>query len=216
MDAAPPLVVIVDLPSYQALSYEPGAPIQRAEEYWVAADDPEAAADAIARPPIRGGGVVDRESVTREMMSDPIALGTVGAFAIGFVSSAVFAVIGFTISTLVSARERQVEFSLLHALGLKRGQMGRWLLLEQAVLVVVALVLGLGIGVGISEFLLPLVTLNQDGTKAVPELVVVHDWASIWTLQSALLVSLGVVLGILVSMVARRGVASALRSGDEP
>jgi hypothetical protein len=216
VDAAPPLVVIVDLPSYQALSYEPGAPIQRAEEYWVAADDPEAAADAIARPPIRGGGVVDRESVTREMMSDPIALGTVGAFAIGFVSSAVFAVIGFTISTLVSARERQVEFSLLHALGLKRGQMGRWLLLEQAVLVVVALVLGLGIGVGISEFLLPLVTLNQDGTKAVPELVVVHDWASIWTLQSALLVSLGVVLGILVSMVARRGVASALRSGDEP
>ena len=113
------------------------------------------------------------------------------------------------------AREREIEFSLLHALGLKSGQLARWLLLEQAALVAVALGLGLAVGIGIAEFLLPLVTLNQDGSKAVPELLVIHDWSSIWGFQLALLVTLGVVLGAVIAMVTRRGTASSLRFGDE-
>lgn len=216
VEPEPPLVVLVDLPTFQALSYVPGQPIVEAEEYWVAAEDPDEVAAQIGQPPISGGAIVNRQRVTEELISDPIALGTVGAFAIGFTSAAVFAVIGFAISAFVSARERQVEFSLLHALGLKRGQLGRWLLLEQAALVVVSLVLGLGVGLGIGEFLLPLVTLNQDGSQAVPELLVIHEWGSIWGFQMALLITLGVVLGTLVATVARRGVASSLRFGDEP
>lgn len=216
VDPNPPLVLLIDLPSYQAMKYVPGQTIEGPEEMWLAVSNPNEAIAAVAQPPILGGRIVDRLSVAEDLMADPIAVGTVGAFTVGFVSAAVFAVIGFTISALVSARDREVEFSLLHALGLKRGQLGLWLLLEQAALVAIALLLGLAVGIGIGEFLLPLVTLNQDGSKAVPDLLVIHDWASIWGFQLALLVALGVVLGTLIVLVARRGVASSLRFGDEP
>lgn len=215
VDSNPPLVILVDLPTYQALKFEPGEPIERPEEFWLATDDTDAVAAAVAQPPILAGGVVERESVVSELTSDPIALGTVGAFAIGFVAAAVFAVIGFAISALVSARERQVEFSLLHAVGLDRGQLSRWLLLEQAVLVLLSLVLGLAVGLGISEFLLPLMTLNQDGTPAVPELLVIHPWGTIWGFLLALVAVLAVAVAALIVSVARRGVGAGLRFGDE-
>ncbi len=215
VDATPPLVMLVDLPTFQALRFTPGEPIEGPEQFWLATDGTEGVVPAITQPPFRAGGIVERDTVLSDLTSDPIALGTVGAFAIGFVAAAVFAVIGFTISALVSARERLTEISLLHALGLDRGQLSRWLLLEQAVLVVLSLGLGLAVGLAIGEFLLPLVTLNQDGSPAVPELRVEHAWSTVRGLLLALVAVLAVSIGVLIAAVARRGVGAGLRFGDE-
>lgn len=214
VDPTPPLVMLVDLPTYQALRFAPGQPIEGAEQMWLTTDA-DSVASAISQPPFRASAIVERDDVVAELTSDPIALGTVGAFAIGFVAAAVFAVIGFTISALVSARERQVEFSLLHALGLDRGQLGRWLLLEQAVLIVLSIGLGLAVGLAIGELVLPLVTLNQDGSPAVPPLLVRHAWGTVWAFLLALVAVLAASVAVLIVAVARRGVGAGLRFGDE-
>lgn len=212
--STPPLIMLVDLPTVQALRFVPGEPIDGAQQMWLATDG-DGVVTAISQPPFRASAIVDRDTVVSELTSDPIALGTVGAFAIGFVAAAVFAVIGFTISALVSARERQVEFSLLHALGLDRGQLSRWLLLEQAVLVLISIGLGLAVGLAIGELILPLVTLNQDGSPAVPPLLVRHAWSTIWGFLLTLLTVLAVSIAVLIVAVARRGVGAGLRFGDE-
>lgn len=216
LDPTPPLAILVDLPTYQALRYVPGQAIPRSEQYWLAteyADDATAA--ALAMPPFRGRGVVSRDEVVAGLTSDPVALGTVGAFAIGFVAAAVFAAIGFVISALVSARERLAEFSLLHALGLSRRQLGSWLLLEQAVLVLLGLGMGTIVGWGLSQLLLPLITLTQDGSPAFPDLIVVHPWATILSFQVAMLAGITVLVTLLATSIRRRGFGSALRFGDD-
>ena len=73
------------------------------------------------------------------LATDPIALGIIGALAIGFVAAALFAIVGFIVSAAVSARERIAEFALLRALGLSSGQLSVWLSLENAALATVSL-----------------------------------------------------------------------------
>lgn len=214
VDPNPPLVMLVDLPTFQALRFVPGETIDGAEQIWMTTEG-DAVVAALSQPPFRAAAIVERDAVVSDLTSDPIALGTVGAFAIGFVAAAVFAVIGFTISALVSARERQVEFSLLHALGLDRGQLSRWLLLEQSVLILLSIGLGLAVGLAIGELILPLVTLNQDGSPAVPALLVRHAWSTVWGFLVALVAVLAVAIALLIYSVAKRGVGTGLRFGDE-
>ena len=91
----------------------------------------------------------------RSLRTDPVALGIIGALAIGFVAAAMFAVVGFIVSAAVSARERVTEFALLRALGLSSVQLSSWLSLENAVLAGVSLVTGSLLGLVIAWVVLP-------------------------------------------------------------
>jgi ABC-type antimicrobial peptide transport system permease subunit len=216
LDPNPPLVVVIDFPTYQALRYAPGQPIARPEQYWLAtSDEVTDLAGMLAAPPFRARGIMETREVVASLTADPVALGTVGAFAIGFVAAAVFAGIGFAISAVVSARERLVEFALLQALGLSTRQLRAWILLEQAALIFLALGMGTLVGWGLSRLVLPLVTLTQDGSPPQPELLTIHPWGTIAVFEVALLVVLLVVVALLTTFVRRTGPQSALRFGED-
>ncbi len=134
------------------LRFEGDASVEAPDEWLLSADDDAAAAivQALQRPPTGGGTVVSRVGLSRALATDPVALGTIGALAIGFVAAAIFAVIGFVLSAAVSARERFAEFALLRALGLSSGQLSVWLSLENALLAAFSLVSGSVLGLVIA------------------------------------------------------------------
>jgi ABC-type antimicrobial peptide transport system permease subunit len=208
--------VILDLPTVQMMGYEPGYGLAPVDEYWLAAGgDVDDAVAGLRAPPINSFRVDTLESLTNRLVSDPVALGTIGALTVGFVAAAIFAAVGFAVSATVSARERLIEFALLRALGLSPRQLGRWLILEQGVLVLASLVLGTLIGVVLTAFLLPLVTLTQGGRPAVPDVLVIYPWTTVIWLELAVVGVLGLIVAVLTVVLRRVGLGSMLRLGED-
>jgi ABC-type antimicrobial peptide transport system permease subunit len=144
-----------------------------------------------------------------------VAVGIIGALAIGFVATGLFAIVGLTVSAAVSARQRRTEFALLRALGLSGRQLAGWLWLENGSLVLVSLLAGTGLGLLVAWLVLPFVTVTQQATAPVPP-VIVHvplDRIVLLDLVSALALGVGVI--VIGSVLRRLGVGSILRMGED-
>jgi ABC-type antimicrobial peptide transport system permease subunit len=144
-----------------------------------------------------------------------VALGIIGALAIGFVAAALFAVLGFVVSAAVSARERIAEFALLRAIGLSPAQLSSWLSLENAVLAAVSLVAGTALGLLMAWLVLPFVTVTQGGATPYPPVKVAVPWASIVILEAVAVVTLVTTVLVLAWLLRRIGLAAVLRTGEE-
>jgi hypothetical protein len=209
-------VILVDLPTYQMMGYEPGQGLEQVDTYWLkTSGDDQEILTSLRSPPLNSFGVQSRQELTDTLASDPVALGTIGALTVGFVAAAVFAAVGFAVSATVSTRERLIEFALLRALGLSPRQLGSWLILEQGVLVLVSLLFGTVIGVILTAAILPLTTLTQDGGPAVPEVIVLYPWGAVAGLQLAVVAVLGVIVTVLTALLRRVGLGSLLRLGED-
>ena len=123
-------------------------------------------------PPFGSRAVLSQVDRGNSLATDPIALGIIGALAIGFVAAALFAIVGFIVSAAVSARERIAEFALLRALGLSSGQLSVWLSLENAALAAVSLVTGTALGLLIAWVVLPFITVTQGAATPYPPVIV--------------------------------------------
>jgi hypothetical protein len=123
--------VLMDLPTLSLLRFEGNDAVEPADEWWLAVDDSsrDAVVEALIQPPIGSRAVTSMVERNRALATDPVALGIIGALAIGFVAAALFAVVGFMVSAAVSARADH-QFALLRALGLVRQFV--WLSLENA------------------------------------------------------------------------------------
>jgi hypothetical protein len=217
VDGASRETVIADLATYQVMGYEPGRGLTPADSYWLAttgASDAEIVSTLLAAP-LDSFEVRSREALADQLLSDPVALGTIGALTVGFVAAAVFAAVGFAVSATVSARERLVEFALLRAVGLSPRQLGSWLVLEQGALVAVSLALGTLIGIILTAFILPLVTLTQDGGPAIPDVIVMYPWPVVASLELAVVGVLGIIVTVMTILLRRIGLGSLLRLGEE-
>ncbi len=208
--------VLLDLATLQSLAYEPGLGPPGASEYWMSVDGDDSMVVAeLASPPLNSSGVQSRRELADQLVSDPVALGTIGALTLGFVAAAVFAAVGFAVSATVSARERMVEFALLRALGLSGRQLGLWLAVEQGALVLVSLGLGTLIGIVLTATLLPLVSLTQTGEPAVPAVIVEYPWTAIIGLELAVVAVLAVIVVVMTVLLRRVGLGSLLRLGED-
>ncbi len=208
--------IIVDLPTLQMMSFEPGRRVDRPDAYWLSADGAEEEIIAVLEvPPFRSFSIESQVQVAESLFSDPPALATMGAMTISFVAAAVLAAIGFAVITAVSAMERLVEFALMRALGLSPRQLAGWLILEQGSLVVVSLTLGTAIGILVAATILPLVTVTGDGSPAVPSVIVMYPCGTIVTLELAMLAALTLIVSIMTLALRRVGLGSLLRLGQD-
>jgi ABC-type antimicrobial peptide transport system permease subunit len=148
-------------------------------------------------------------------MSDPVAVGIIGALGLGAIAAALFALIGLVVAASVSARQRQNEFALLRALGLSRRQLTGWLWFENGSLALVSLVAGIALGAIISLVVLPNVTVTGDGSPPTPTVLVTLPLATIALLAAAASISLVVVLFVMATALRRFGIGNVLRLGEE-
>jgi uncharacterized membrane protein len=215
-DPASPLLLI-DEPTLAMLRLQASAPARSPDEWWLAATGEDV--DAL-KTGLTDGSFGTTELVTvndraRSLSTDPVALGIIGALTLGFVATGLFAVVGLTVSTAVSARQRRTEFALLRALGLSGRQLAASLWLENGSLVVVSLAAGTGLGLLIGWLVLPFVTVTQQATAPMPPVIVHVPWDRIAILDLASAVALGVSVVIIGGVLRRIGVGSVLRMGED-
>jgi hypothetical protein len=213
-----PVIIVADLETLAAQQLnEPDTSLTVARMHWLAVDDAHAlaATETLRQSPYSSRQVESRVGRTHLMQTDPIALGTIGALAIGFLAAGIFAVVGFIVSATVSARERLTEFALLRALGLSPRQLAGWLLLENGFLVLISLLAGTLLGVALSWLILPLISVTQQATAAFPGVIVVIPWGGIALLQLTLVGTLIALSAILTATLRHRGLGRALRIGED-
>jgi ABC-type antimicrobial peptide transport system permease subunit len=209
--------VIMDLPTLSLLGFEGSDAAAATDEWWLAVDDarlPTIAA-SLRDAPLRSDAVLTQVERARALSTDPVALGVIGAFAIGFIAAAVFAVLGFVVNAAVSARERVTEFALLRAVGLSSGQLSAWLSLESAGLATISIVAGTALGLLLAWAVLPYVTVTQAASAPVPPVEIVVPWTTIALLVAVSALVLAVTIVGITLLLRRIGLASVLRMGED-
>jgi hypothetical protein len=209
--------VLMDLATLSLLRFEGNDAVEPVEEWWLAVDDGsrDATAAALAGPPFDSDSVLSTFERERLLATDPVALGIIGALAIGFVAAGLFAVVGFIVSAAVSARERITEFALLRALGLSAGQLSVWLSLENTALAFVSLGTGSLLGLVIAWVVLPFITVTQGAATPFPPVLVAVPWTAIAGLVAVALVALAASVLVLTWLLRRIGLASVIRMSED-
>lgn len=234
-DAASPLV-IADLQTLAMLRLQAAhstradagdeADTRRPDEWWLdlsgdaeidaaGASLAEEVDRALLARPFTSVSVDTASGRLRTLLSDPVAVGIIGALGIGAVAAGLFALIGIAVAASVSARQRQTEFALLRALGLSRRQLSAWLWLENGSLAVISVLAGTALGAIIAWVVLPTVTLTGDGLQPTPPVVVALPLASIAVLAIVAAVAVAVVVLVIAAALRRVGIGNVLRLGEE-
>jgi hypothetical protein len=208
--------LVVDLPDLAAWELADGGTLGIAE-WWLAteAGAGSGVAETLRADPFSASSILVRDEVERGLVGDPVALGLIGALALGALAAVVFASIGFIVSATVSARERLGEFALLQAIGLSHRQLSAWISLENAFLLLIGLVSGTGLGLVLAWVVLPFVTLTQEATLAVPPVEVVIPWGIYGLIYVVALAALAITVVVIGNLLGRVRVSGVLRSGGE-
>lgn len=209
--------VVADLPTVVALNEQPARSPFGPNERWLAIDggDVDALVDELRSRPYTSREVRASDQRSAELQQDPVALGTLGALALGFVSATAVAGAGIMASTAGSVRQRMGEFLLMRAIGLSPRQLTGWLFLENSLLIVLGVIGGTLLGLLLGWLVLPLISLTQTAAQVFPGVQVIVPWGTIGLLQAAglgLLVLLTIALGIVVR---RSGLGESLRVKDD-
>lgn len=235
-DTARPLIV-ADLPTLALLrmqeAHKPssttgaGGDTHRPEEWWLdlatnsqAVDDQAAAlaeevSQTLAAPPFSSVEVTTLAGRLRGLLSDPVAVGIIGALGLGAIAAALFALIGLAVGASVSARQRQTEFALMRALGLSRRQLSGWLWLENGSLALISVLVGTALGALISWVVLPSVTVTGDGLPPTPPVIVTMPIITIALLGLIAGAATAVVVVVMGTVLRRMGIGNVLRSSEE-
>lgn len=210
-------LAILDLSSLALADYARRGRLAVPAEWWLAAPgaDPDALRATLAGQPFGATEVSSRHSLLRERLADPIALGVIGALALGSAAAWLFAALGFLVSAAVATRERLSEFALLRALGLSRRQLAMSLSLENGFLLLISLGAGVMLGALLSWVVLPSVTLTSQGTPPVPQVRIALPWDVLGLLALLGGGLLTITLLVLRRLSGRVGIGALLRLGDE-
>ena len=187
------------------------------DEQWLAVDPSQSshAATLLKSAPFSSPKVASLVERRQALLTDPIALGTIGALSLGFVAALVFAGIGFAVSASTSVHERVGEFTTLRALGLSPRQLAGSLILEQGILVGLGLLGGTIIGLGLSWLVLPLITVTQSAEPVVPSLHVLMPWLRLVEMDLSIILLLALIVGVAAMLLRRTGIGQVLRMGVE-
>ncbi|MFI8880726.1 FtsX-like permease family protein [Streptomyces sp. NPDC055243] len=184
--------------------------------WWAGAarGDASAAWEAVRDSP-RLGRAVDVPHARVELGEDPLRRGARGGLWLCLVLAPAFAVIAFTLHTVLSARARGREFALLRALGVRRGQLAAYLWTEQLALAGVAALLGTVLGAGLAAVIMPVVTVDAEGEPVFPGLLTEVPWVRVCGVAGGVtLVICGVVSGA-ARVLGRVDLGRVLRAGED-
>ncbi len=111
-----------------------------------------------------------KELDTRQIIADEQAklerVGVFGTLTVGFLATAVMAVVGLLIYSYASLRERVYRFAVLNALGLLRQQIIRQVVTEYSFLSLFGAAAGAWIGITVSRMVVPF--FRYTGEKGIP------------------------------------------------
>ncbi|GAB3973236.1 hypothetical protein GCM10029978_052100 [Actinoallomurus acanthiterrae] len=208
--------VLVDWAALADASLAVGVTPTQPAEWWLATRDGDTAATARALHdhPAWGDRIVDRVALRHRLRDTPLGGSLQGALVLGFAAAIVFAVIGLAVDTVVSARERAVEFAVLRVLGVSGRQVVGLIAVEQGFLVGLGLLGGVLLGVVVAHLVLPYVVLTVRATAPYPPVHVVLQWPVVVAMVAGMTAAFALTFLVLVRHLTRNGLG-CMRVGED-
>jgi len=190
--------------------------IRRPNEVWFTLTpdaDREALAKTLASPEYRLGNALDRQRALRSIERNPlIAAGGGGILLVSFLAALLLTGAALLLSLWMAVQRRRVEFAVLRALGLSRGQVFRMLAFEYAIVVVLGVVVGVLLGLVVGRQMLSFLNVTETGGRVTPPFVLQTDWGIVALGVSGVLIVFGAALLLAVRVLSASADAQALRT----
>ena len=155
------------------------------------------------------------ESVRQTLKANPLALGLRSVTLLGSALTLLLSLVGFATHFYLTARQREMLYGVMRAMGMSSRQLYGSLVLEQAVLILAGLVLGTGLGTLLNEITLPRLPVSLAEQPPIPPFVPREDWLAVGWLYLGLGVAFLLMLGIVTTLLWRARIDRTLRIGQE-
>jgi hypothetical protein len=155
------------------------------------------------------------ESVRKALKANPLALALRAATFFGAALMILLSLVGFATHFYLSIRQQEMLYGVMRALGLSPRQLYRWIVVEQAVLILAGLVLGTLLGLLLNQVTLPRLPVSLGDQQPIPPFVPRTDWLALGGLYLFLAAALLAMLGIVTALLRRARIHRILRIGQE-
>lgn len=145
----------------------------------------------------------------------PTRGGVFGILSLGFLVSILVSLIGYILYWFFNLSSRVVQFGVLRAMGLKRKQLTRMLLLEQIFTAGLSIAVGIGAGKLAGYLYLPFLQTAENVKTQVPPFRVVFEAKDAYPLYGVVAVMMMTGATILVFHIRRLRVHQAVKMGEE-
>lgn len=150
-----------------------------------------------------------------EQINHPSRGGVFGILSLGFLVSILVSLIGYILYWFFALSSRVVQFGILRAMGLKRGQLTLMLLLEQLLTTGLSIALGIGLGKGASYIFLPFLQSAGDSANQIPPFQIVFEASDTMKLYYTVGVMMFIGFALLFMQIRRLRVHQAVKLGEE-
>lgn len=166
---------------------------------------------------------VDRVDSLSDALNDeatnPVTAGIRGLLLIGAITAALLAIIGTVAQTVMAARQRATQFSVLRTLGLSRRNLRSVLMAEQLVVYAFGLVGGTALGLVLSAAVLPYLQFSDStidpSQLGVPPYRLSLNPVGTGGFYAALFIAFALALALASRAATRSGISDALRIGED-
>jgi putative ABC transport system permease protein len=153
--------------------------------------------------------------VRKALKANPLALALRAATFFGAALMILLSLVGFAAHFYLSIRQQEMLYGVMRALGLSPRQLYRWIVVEQAVLILAGLVLGTLLGLLLNQVTLPRLPVSLGEQQPIPPFVPRTDWLALGGLYLFLAVALLAMLGGVTVLLRRARIDRVLRIGQE-
>lgn len=158
-------------------------------------------------------------SALNDQARNPVTAGIRGLLLIGAITAALLAIVGTVAQTVMAARQRVTQFSILRTLGLSRRNLRSVLLGEQFVVYVFGLIGGTVLGMLLSSAVLPFLQFSDTTVDAsqlgIPAYQLTFDLAHTGIFYAALFLAFAFALILASRAASSTGISKQLRIGED-
>jgi putative ABC transport system permease protein len=148
---------------------------------------------------IKAGSVLDTAQIIAAEQAKLERVGIFGTLTVGFLATAVMAIMGLLVYSYASLRERVYRFAVLNALGLLRQQIIQQVVTEYTFLSLFGATAGAVIGITISRLIIPFFRYTGEKGVPLPPIipVIAQDQVVVLSISFALIILFAEVLTIM-------------------
>ncbi len=187
-------------------------------QYWLKMDEDATVAqvyESLTEKPFTVTSIRSARQEITQQKNDALLQGTNGSLTMGFIVTMMIAMVGFLLYWIISIRSRELQFGILRAIGLTKGNVWAMLIWEQILLSLAAILAGIMIGSLASQLYVPMLEMVYSAAQQVPPFRVVAsrtDYQRIYILVAFMLSAGFIVLGALIS---RIKITQAIKLGED-
>ena len=160
---------------------------------WLAVDpsmDCRTALDQMEDVGFRISATDDARATIEKEQSQLLRVGLFGFLSVGFAAVSMLSVLSLAMHSFASFQQRTIQFGILQAIGLTKGQLEWVFVLEQCTIIVLGVIGGTSLGLCACRLFLPFFQIAYDTSFSLPPLLIEIAWREISKIYTILGITL--------------------------